>query len=91
MGSVELTSVEVELAIVIEELEVVGVWVPHSVIRRWSIGNRSRAEQWAIRKRWLSLSHPPCPVGHRRAPGPIPAVVKRWLRHPRKEQSDGSN
>ena len=73
--------VKVELEIIQNELSKVGVKVPMSAISQWSVTNRARAEQWAIKKRWKGLKKPPCPKSHliHIAKFPRPRVLNRWV------------
>jgi hypothetical protein len=69
----------VELEIIRHELGKVGVNVPIEVLSKWRIDSRAKAEQWAIKTRWRKMKKPPCPAGHSLTPGPLPAVLKKWM------------
>jgi len=82
MGRIMTEYEKVELDIIHDELRHVGVSVPVKVLALWKIESRARVEQWAIRKRWATLVRPPYPSDHCWQPGPIPAVVKKWMQSP---------
>lgn len=79
----DLDLVTPELQIIKDELKKVDVDVPIEVIASWSIEDRAAAEQWAIRKRWKTLSRPPCPASHAaellHAPLVRPRILHRWV------------